>query len=146
MIISRIKKLSVFFVAIVVGSSACAPTTELSLRSSGTHKRSFTVEQPYQAAFQTVLDKARACFLYQPIDVQLTVVGNRVNRDRTGEVVVAEVYGATSREVFLMIDFEAVTDKETLVNAYAGSRKGMPYVMSIQSWLDNPKGTCVIDS
>jgi hypothetical protein len=123
--------------------SACAPVTESTLRTDNEKQRSFNIDQPYQTTFQSILDKSRACFLDVPGDAQFTVVGTRVNRSRTGEIVVAEVYGKTSRQVMLLVDVIAINDNETQINTYHDSRYAEPYVANMRNWLIDPASTCV---
>ena len=100
-------------VLMTLASVACAPVTETSLRAEKKQVRTFTVDKPYQQVFQNLLDNSRLCFLKQPITNQFTVTGTRVNRDKRGEVVVAEVWSMKERSVFLLIDVEAVNDQQS---------------------------------
>ena len=122
---------------------ACAPVTEMSLRQQKSEKqRSFNVERPYKAVFQTILDKSRVCFLDKASDVQFTVVGNSVNKTKTAEIVVAEVYGLNGREVLMLIDVLAINDNETQIKTYHVSRNAESYVSNIRSWLDDENSSC----
>ncbi|MDH5217529.1 MAG: hypothetical protein OEX19_07530 [Gammaproteobacteria bacterium] len=132
----------VIFVVLLV-CIACAPVSEMSLRQQKSEKqRSFNVEQSYQEVFQSILDKSRACFLATPSDVQFTVVGTRVNRSKTGEIVIAEVYGLNGREVLMLIDVLAINDNETQIKTYHVSRNAEPYVSNIRNWLDDENSGC----
>ena len=129
--------------AVLIVSIACAPVSELSLRQQKSEKqRSFNVELSYQKVFQSILDKSRACFLDTPGDVQFTVVGNRVNRNKTGEIVVAEVYGLEGREVLMLIDVLSINDNETQIKTYHVSRNAEPYVSNIRNWLNDKNSGC----
>lgn len=123
-------------------ASACAPVTETTLRQSEDKQRSFNIDQRYQTVFQTILDKSRACFLEIPGPSQFTVVGNRVNRDKVAEVVVAEVFGPKSREVLMLIDVIYLNDQETQVRSYHSSRRADLYVANIRAWLDKENSSC----
>lgn len=132
---------------VLFGLMACAPMTDSMLRQVDEQKqRSFNVDNEFHAVFQAMLDKSRACFLHVPGDAQYTVVGNRIEPGRSGEIVVAEVYGPKSREALMLIDVIAINKSETQVRSYHSSRRMDDYVANLRNWLSDPNGSCELIS
>ncbi|MDH5545902.1 MAG: hypothetical protein OEZ43_09930 [Gammaproteobacteria bacterium] len=135
-------KYIVFAFMVIFSLVGCAPVTESSLRQEAAGVRTFTIEQPYQQVFQNLLDSSRQCFLNRPIETQFTVVGNRNNRVKSGEIVIAEIWSMAERNVFMLVDVEAVSNGESRITSYHSSRKAEEFVKLLGDWISQGKSAC----
>jgi len=134
----------ILFLCLLAINACVAPITIDQLRSNGGHNISFEVNQPYQKVFADLLAQTRACYLNQPQVRQITVVGNRDNANKTGNITVEEVYAMAEHDAYLVIDVLSKNEKLTNVEAYIADKRAKAELESIKSWLSAKENKCEV--
>jgi len=118
--------------------AACTgPVTKDNIRQNPVYSKTFSVNQAYQQVFDVLLKNSQSCYLNRPSSIQLTLVGNRDNGNKTANITLEYVYAMAEQDVILMLDITALRDEETRVNVYASRKGDAAKVDIIQKWLDD---------
>lgn len=125
--------------------NACvAPITKDQLRQQASYKVDFEVKRPYQEVFSDLLAQTRTCYLNKEQKRQITVVGNRDNGLKTGNITVEEVYAMAEHDAYLVIDLASKNKNLTQVSAYIATSNAQKEVNSVKSWALGESKTCDI--
>ena len=120
--------------------AACAPITKQNIHTDPAYSNTFTVSQPYQQVFDVLLKRSQACYLDRPTSKQLTLVGNRDNRNKTANITMEYVYAMAEHDVVMMIDITAGDDnKQTQISVYAHRRADVKKAELFEKWLNDPR-------
>jgi hypothetical protein len=124
---------------------ACsAPVTKQTLREQGGNKVTFSVQQPYQDVFATILNQTRQCLFYTPMEQQLYVNGKKNNRELSASVYVMLVYGKLNEEAFMLVDVEALGEQSTQVTAYYANNHAKKHALAVENWTSGESLECEV--
>lgn len=128
---------------LIVSLSACGPVTVKSLKERPVGTLSFEVNQAYQDVYHKILKQARVCYLNKSIDEQIIIRDKRINKDKTGNITMAYVYGMQPEQVFITIDTISLDENRTSVKVWHASRQYKKQVNAIPQWVEDGGKKCV---
>jgi len=134
-------RVSILIVCFLFLSGCVAPITKDQLRQHSSYKVDFEINKPYQQVFSDLLRQTRVCYLNKPTKRQITVVGNRDNGKKIGNIMVEEVYAMAEHDAYLLIDVVSKTENLTTVSAYI-SAKAQEEVDSVKAWATENSKEC----
>lgn len=125
-------------------TSCSAPMTVKQLRNDFAGKIDIEVDQRYQDVFANVLKNARHCYFSKPLLThQLGIKGLQNKRDKTANVAVTLLYGATSTETHLSIDMTAVSAQKTQITTYYTKANTRQEAERVNVWIIDGPDKCV---
>ncbi|MDH5378525.1 MAG: hypothetical protein OEX00_09400 [Gammaproteobacteria bacterium] len=136
------KTINVLILFVIMPLSACVSLSPQELRDK-TNPLDFTVNQTYQDVFAKVLKQTKQCYLNSPKALsQITVSGDRNNREKTGAIRVTYLYGPTESDTVLLVDVKSLGTDKTQVRAHYSHRWWKSDAQRIRKWVEEGAESC----
>ncbi len=140
----RILRVKAFSLCIIVSLTACSPPMTVNyLRDNPAGKFEFNADKDYQDVFTTILAQSRQCYLTgKLLSHQMAIRGHQNKKDKTGNVTVSLLYGATSTETHYTVDIIALSEHQSRIVTYYAKASTAPEAEMIKTWVTDDIHIC----
>ena len=119
-----------------------APVTKDNIRTLAAEKTTFEVNKPFQQVFANMMSASKQCYLYKHTREQMTVAGEKNNRDKTANIRIEHIYAMKPHEMYIMVDVKSLTDNKTQVDVYNKDESAKDSLKNYQIWATKKPDKC----